>query len=326
MAAEIQRFEKATPLRFRSKSRRELNKGPQRRRVQEKHCCIPHSPKLLTRTRARVLHSESTAEKEEKEVKDMKSRPFKATALNPKIIEKCGLYGVPPKSKVRVTVTAPFKFTGKYQNPSDTKEELLQLDNKELQKKRAFKATPMPDLTSPFIPKHPDEPEVTRKQEFQLQTEMRGKEKVKAWMEQLKSEMAEERSKREFKAIPSRAVHEPPFEPQHKPKPLHVQNVILNTDVRAKQRQELAEQKRQMDAEKEEVEKKRAAEREQKEKEKLKEMRQQMVHQAQPMPEFKPFVVHPSSQPPTVPKAPHFHTEGRVKGDISQLQNDTEHF
>ena len=41
----------------------------------------------------------------------------------------------------------------------------------------------MPDLTSPFVPQHPDEPDVTKKQEFQLQTEMRGKEKVKAWME-----------------------------------------------------------------------------------------------------------------------------------------------
>ena len=131
--------------------------------------------------------------------------------------------------------------------------------------------------------------------------------------------MSEERSKRQFKALPSRVVHEPPFEPQHKPKPLHVQNVVLNTDVRAKQRQELAEQKRQQEVEKEEIETKRVAEREQREKETLKEMRLQMVHQAQPMPEFKPFVVHPSSQPPTVPKAPHFHTDGRVRGDTSRV-------
>ena len=64
----------------------------------------------------------------------MCSRPFKATALNPKIIQKRGAYGVPPKHEVPVTVSAPFKFTGKYQNPSDIKEELLQLDNKEIQK------------------------------------------------------------------------------------------------------------------------------------------------------------------------------------------------
>lgn len=140
--------------------------------------------------------------------------------------------------------------------------------------------------------------------------------------------MSKDREKRQFKAQPCNVVHEPAFEPQLEPretKPLHdVRGFVLNTDIRAKQRQELAERKRQHEAENEHIEKQRAEEREKREQETLKEMRMQLVHRAQPMPEFMPFVVQQSSLPPTIAKAPHFYTDERIRGDISRSQNSAE--
>lgn len=134
--------------------------------------------------------------------------------------------------------------------------------------------------------------------------------------------MNEDKARRQFKALPCDVIYEVPFQPEHENKPVKTPlDVVLNTDLRAKQRQELAQRKRQQELENEQIEKDRAAEKEREEREALRELRNRMVHRAQPIPEYTKFVVHPSLAPPTVPKAPNFHTDGRSKG----RQNDAGH-
>ncbi|XP_062501452.1 targeting protein for Xklp2-like [Corticium candelabrum] len=362
LAEQVERFQKATPVRFRTKSTRDLKKGPMRLKSKQKERVVPKSPHLVTGQRARATKVESTADREEKEIQES-GHVFKATALNPNIIKRQGQYGLPQKQEIPITVPTafhfetrvrtrqaepvttktqesivaqpmpdmnqvfkpvlthkitriePFKFEGKYTDPAVVREQLSQAEDKKLQEERQFHANLLPDFSNQFVPKK-DKPNITLQQSFQLKTDSRGEEYARKWTAQLKAETIADEARRKFKALPCNVIHEAPFEPQHENKPvLPPLDIVLKTDLRAKRWQDLAQRRQQQELENEHTEKERLTKKERKEQEALRELRNKMVHRAQPMPKYSntTFVVHLSSAQTT---------DGRSKGP----QNNAEHF
>merc|ERR1712029_89710 len=71
---------------------------------------MPITPKLLTRGRSRRYKIEAAKDQEEKEIEEMRNYKFKATELNPKILEKKGMYGVKSVPVSSTTEPKPFMF------------------------------------------------------------------------------------------------------------------------------------------------------------------------------------------------------------------------
>lgn len=105
------KFQVKTPTRFHVKPSGEydtLNETDLMKKDLE--ITMPVTPKLLTRGRSRRYKVESAQELEDKIVEEMHNYRFKAKALNPKIIEKNGMYGVKSVPASDCTELKPFQF------------------------------------------------------------------------------------------------------------------------------------------------------------------------------------------------------------------------
>lgn len=105
-----------------------------------------------------------------------------------------------------------------------------------------------------------------------------------------------------------------PFHPitgQHSP--TNTVNIILHSEVRAKQRAEYEltkdEKEKRLAEETSRIEK----EKQQQDEEQMRQLRRKLVHKASPIRTFKSIEILKSNVPVTIPKAPNFHVERRAK-------------
>jgi len=102
LAAQVRRFQTKTPARFHPKKPVEM---PAKAKLQ---LTEPTEVHFATDARKRSAHVQSSAELEEKSLKEVK--PFKARPLNRKILESAGDLGVPKVEKRKPCVAKEFQF------------------------------------------------------------------------------------------------------------------------------------------------------------------------------------------------------------------------
>ena len=132
---------------------------------------------------------------------------------------------------------------------------------------------------------------------------------------QVKQELEDSRRKAEFKATENSTIYSRPFIPNFEftRKPLgEVPTFRLNTEVRAEQRAAYEETKRLREEEQERVLAIEMEELEREEQRQLMEHRKRLVHQAQPVRQFKPLEIKKSDKSLTAPVAPHLATSERL--------------
>lgn len=131
-------------------------------------------------------------------------------------------------------------------------------------------------------------------------------------------EMEREKIKAEFKASENRTTQLEPFVPQKAFKPLtEATTVILNTEIRSEQRAQYDRDLKNREAEREQEEELRKRQREAEETERLKNLRRSLVHEAQPIKQYPPVTIKPSTRPSTVPLPPLF-TISRTRSHRTQ--------
>ena len=209
-----------------------------------------------------------------------------------------------PQLKHARTEPKPFSFEEKDKERWQKKEEKIHDVYKEEERLREFKAQPLPsDSPDPL-------PAVSSKcctsfKPFALNTDNRGAKKAEKWIQKVKSELEEGRTKATFKAKPCKVVHDAPFVPQKSKKPLtEVNEFALNTNHRAERREELEVSKKEREQIDEELRREREAQREREEQEAIALLRKQLVHKAQPIHKYKNVKVKPSEKPLTEAHSP----------------------
>ncbi|GBM95843.1 hypothetical protein AVEN_164218-1, partial [Araneus ventricosus] len=92
-----------------------------------------------------------------------------------------------------------------------------------------------------------------------------------------------------------------------------IEEFHLYTEKRASERQHLEELKKAEELEKQRVLQEQKRIQEEQERIEIIRLRQELVHKANPIPEYKPVEIKPSAKPLTVPLSPQFETEKRLK-------------
>ncbi|KAI9002732.1 hypothetical protein BC832DRAFT_593458 [Gaertneriomyces semiglobifer] len=231
--------------------------------------------------------------------------PPKIVKANP--IRKGVFQPFEPKIEHRVVV-APVEFRLPGDEISRRKreefEEKLRKMKEEEERAKQFYAQPLPvddPDPLPYVPMKPP----TQPEPFSLETDLRGEFAKLSLQEKLQEEERERRRRKEFRAQPLPVVE--PFMPQPSHKPLtDVENVVLHTDVRAEERRAYEEMKRRKE-EMEEMERQRMLkETEAREREEIRQLRQKLVHRAQPVlyDKMKAVVPKPSERKLTEPASP----------------------
>ena len=177
-AAEfIAKFHTTTPPRFRRTPRN--NKPPAAKSDGDNfslgsHLTNPKTPKLLTKTRARPTVQKSAAELEEEVALKMKQYQFKATILNPDVIHKGGLLGVPRK-RSHTNLTHPVSPQLATKRIAVARKGLPgegdRPDYDHDEEKRTFSAQPIPDFSEitglpakrPRSVTQPESPAITKR-------------------------------------------------------------------------------------------------------------------------------------------------------------------
>ncbi|XP_077785581.1 targeting protein for Xklp2 isoform X1 [Podarcis muralis] len=261
---------------------------------------VPQSPAFALKNRVGILAKEEKV-KEEEVVPVIKAKPvpyfgvpFKPKAAEPRQVEMC-----------------PFSFD------SRDKERLLQKEKKieELQKEEVpkFKALPLPHFDHISLPEKKTK-SPTKLEPFQLAVDMRGAVKQEQWEQQLKEEMKQQREAASFKAHPSTVLHQEPFVPKRESKVLSdvlsgsvaPKSFELATERRARERQEFERRMAELEAEKARLQETARRHEEEQRKAELAELREELVHKANPIHRYQPVEIKASDQPLTVPHSPNF--------------------
>ena len=145
--AEKLRKMQQTPQRFRTKSRRELRKGPASRPaslVPQGATTIAESPQF--HTRSRPLSADAALTSEDRELLMMEQHQFKARPVNDRIFRSAGHIGVPvvPPAKLTTPMDVTFatdRRVGRVPLPPSTEE----LEEREAE--HQFRAAPVPDYS-----------------------------------------------------------------------------------------------------------------------------------------------------------------------------------
>ncbi|GJQ76930.1 hypothetical protein Trydic_g15128 [Trypoxylus dichotomus] len=307
-------------------------------------CTIPQSPALGTKHRQRNNHVLSTEEMELQEMEEYKKLQMKPLPLNPKILQgpmkPMNIYKKP------ATVVKPFNLT---ECPTK-KTEQIPNNNTDVQTKHQVNK-PQPTKPNASVERH-RKPTLTRPTPFSfeardklivkrregkinqiLEEEKKAREfraqplpkyqftgtvKKSSSLNSLRSTKSEDESKdpsKVFKAKPPTVLYQKPFQPKKPERPLvEVTEFCLNTERRAKNRQEydkrvqekldrLAIQKLRREEEQKRLEQEEAAA-----------LRKETIHSAQPIRQYKEVQIKPSGNV-TVPVSPTFRTAKRLNSN-----------
>ncbi|XP_075703069.1 targeting protein for Xklp2 isoform X1 [Rhinoderma darwinii] len=259
---------------------------------------VPQSPAFSLKNRVRVQTSD---ELKEESVPIIKANPMPH-------------YGVPFKPKPveqRQVDLCPFSFTERDQQRMEEKAKKLdQLRNPEVPK---FKAQLLPQFDHIVLPEKKVK-ELTQPEPFDLQMDKRGEQKLQQWRQQVKEEQKQLKEMTSFKARPNTVTHQEPFVPKKDSRilteslsgSLVQEGFELATEKRAKERQEFDQRRADMETQKCLIEEEERRQQEEQEKEEINKLRQELVHKAQPVRNFKPVEIKTSDVLLTVPKSPNF--------------------
>lgn len=222
--------------------------------------------------------------------------------------------GIPSKWDKTSTKPQPFSFDERDKQKMQKKQEMIQKVLEEEKKLAEFHAQPMPLFEGVRGIPEKKPPTPTRQQPFNLTSEYRGSLKQLQIKKSLEEQAKLEKEQREFRARSDAVVHKQPFIPEKSKKPLtDISGFTLNTEIRSEERNEFEmHRKRKEDellAAKRENEERQAAE----EAAEIARLRRTIVHKANPVPSYKPYVVKPSERHPTIPKSPNFSTDTRLR-------------
>lgn len=123
----------------------------------------------------------------------------------------------------------------------------------------------------------------------------------------------EEKANRQFKAKEPTVIKKEPFKPvAGLLPPTNVQDVVLNSDVRARERAKFEEWKHEQELKMEEEKQRFQREKEQEEQERVKQLRKDAVPKAHGIRHYKPVDIQKSSKPLTTPHTPNFELQKRA--------------
>ncbi|XP_059836380.1 targeting protein for Xklp2 isoform X2 [Hypanus sabinus] len=265
---------------------------------------LPKSPAFTLKNRVRM----SLKEEEKKETRVIKANPMPH-------------YAVPfkPKSTGETVIAVqPFSF----ETRDKEREALKQKKIEEMRKKEAevpvFKAQLLPDFESAHLPEKVVKP-VTKVEPFHLRLDERGAIKEQEWAEMMKEELKKQKEAACFKARPNSVVYREPFLPKKADQSLTErlpslapEKFELATEKRAKERMEFEMRKAQKEAFREKREQEWKKEAEEHERDEIARLRQELVHKANPIRQYKKIEIKPSDQPLTVPHTPQFSERFRL--------------
>lgn len=130
---------------------------------------------------------------------------------------------------------------------------------------------------------------------------------------QIQNMEEEERTNRKFKAKEPTVIKKEPFRPVTGVlPPTNVQDVVLNSDVRAKERAKFEEWKHEQEMRQEEEKVRFQHEKEQEEQEQIKQLRKEAVPKAHAVRHYKAVEIQKSSKPLTTPHTPNFECSKRA--------------
>ncbi|PSN33677.1 hypothetical protein C0J52_18988 [Blattella germanica] len=228
--------------------------------------------------------------------------PFKLTSVKNK--EKCEAeknlchIGIPSSrdlEKKRCTEIKPFSFDERDRETVKRKEEKIIKILEEEKKAREFHAKPVSaQVLSPPQPsfvRNLNFSDHTQPIPFNLESEKLRKLKLEQIRQKLEEEERLLQEMAEFKAQPATVIYESPFEPKKSSRPLtKVVPIKLNTEIRAKEREDFDRKRNEMQQKQEEEE--------------IARLRKETVHKALPFKRTKPPVIQSSDKPLTNPIAP----------------------
>ena len=217
-----------------------------------------------------------------------------------------------PKIKSNHTEPEPFSFDVRDKVRFSKKDDKI----KEFQEKEAvsvnFKAQGMPLFESPASSLPPKQTKkATKVEPFHLRAGERVALRVNEWEKQVEEEVKDMREKANFKANTDykKVIDGKPWEPKLGQRPLtKAHNVVLHSQIRAKEREEFDKKIEDEMKEKENVLSKDKQRLEQIERKETIELRKNLVHKAQDIHKFKNVQVTKSKKPLTIPESPKFST------------------
>ncbi|XP_069698789.1 targeting protein for Xklp2-like isoform X2 [Periplaneta americana] len=219
-------------------------------------------------------------------------------------------FGIPTASnheRKRFTEVHPFSFEERDKQLLKKKEEHIKKVLEEEKKTREFHARPLPScIKSPSSQKHVSLV-ATQPSPFKLEVDKRGMTKQQQLKMKLEEEARELQQAAQFKARPATVVKLKPFEPKKSDRPLtDITSVELNTERRAKEREEFDMKVKMEQEEVEEMRRKREEEEKQRELEEVARIRKESVHKANPVRRYKQLDIVGSDKPLTDPHSPSF--------------------
>ena len=130
---------------------------------------------------------------------------------------------------------------------------------------------------------------------------------------QLSEMIQKEKENTEFRARDAKVLYKAPFRTKTDNRQItEVSNIILRTELRSEQRAEYDRERKSKEEEQQQENRERQEAMEAEEARRVAQLRQRMVHKAQPIRRYAQTVVHPSLKPLTAPQSPNFHL--RLRG------------
>ncbi|XP_051887245.1 targeting protein for Xklp2 isoform X2 [Pristis pectinata] len=265
---------------------------------------MPKSPAFTLKNRVRMPRKEEV--KEEMHVIKANPMPHYAVPFKPK------------STAEKIVAIQPFSFEAR----DKEREALKQKKIEEMRKKEAevpvFKAKLLPDFEFARLPDKVVK-SATKVEPFYLRLEERGAIKDQEWAQMMKEELRKQKEAACFKARPNSVVYREPFQPKKADQSLTErfpsmaqEKFELATEKRAKERIEFEMRKAEKEAMREKLEEEKKKEAEEHEREEMAKLRQELVHKANPVRQYKKVEIKPSDQPLTVPHTPHFSERFRL--------------
>ncbi|MEQ2235396.1 hypothetical protein ILYODFUR_001961 [Ilyodon furcidens] len=257
---------------------------------------VPESPAFALKKRVRM----------ERKVEEIKPpSPVKAVS-----VPHFGIPFQPQLPESHHVEVCPFSFEQRDKERQALKEKrLAELQNEEVPQ---FKAQPLPDFNTVVLPEK-KKPEPTKPEPFRLQMDERGAAKHRQWEEMVKEVQKQQEEAAIFKARPNTVTHKEPFRPKKENRmalDVNSSTVVepfeLATERRAREWQEYEHLIAEKEALRARLEVEQRLEEEQRQREEIARLRQEQVHKAQPIRQYKPVAVKKSEVPLTVPESPNF--------------------
>ncbi|KAF8795144.1 Targeting protein for Xklp2 like protein [Argiope bruennichi] len=243
----------------------------------------------------KIMEQEKKAQEEEKELLQKKNLSKHQTS----VVKAPPAPYIPKRTEVQ-----PFSFDKADRERFSRKEKKIQEELEEQSKPFVFRAQMMPVPEPSALPAVPRRPP-TQPEPFKFELEHRCAKHDSLHIEE---------QQMSFKAQPADVLKKKPFVPEKPPKPnLEIEEFHLHTEKRASERHRLEEIKKAEEREKERILQEQKRIQEEQERMELMKLRQELVHKANPIPEYKPVEIKPSDKPLTIPISPEFETDKRLK-------------